>query len=375
MIIRFDAKKMKKAIKHFQTSRNLLIVVMILGITSVTFSQTQYYDASQFPLIGKITDNTETRYERLPAYLQSITRPPVWHLGKNCSGLALRFRSNTTSLSARWSLLGDISMNHMTDTGIKGLDLYAWNGEKWQFVNTGRPTAKENDKVIISDMVSQEREYMLYLPLYDGITELSIGIDSTAYITAPALAYPVTDKPIVCYGTSITQGGCATRAGMSYTNILERWLNREVINLGFSGNGQLDYEIAELMSCRTDAGLFILDFIPNVNLEQIREKTASFTEKLRIKNNQIPILFVESVLFPHSAFDQLSCNIVADKNRALKEEFDKLIQDGYENIYYLSGEKLIGIDGEATVDGIHLTDLGFIRMAEVLKTTIMEILD
>ncbi|MBK5196386.1 MAG: SGNH/GDSL hydrolase family protein, partial [Proteiniphilum sp.] len=349
---------MKQAIKLFQTSRHLLIVLMILGITSVTFSQTQYYDASQFPLIGKITEDTETRYERLPTYLQSVTRTPVWQLGKNTSGLALRFRSNTTRVSARWSLLGDVSMNHMTDTGIKGLDLYAWNGEKWQFVNTGRPTAKENEKVIISNMVSQEREYLLYLPLYDGITDLSIGIDSSAYIAAPKLAYPVTVKPIICYGTSITQGGCATRAGMSYTNILGRWLNREVINLGFSGNGQLDYEIADLMSQRTDAALFVLDFIPNVNLEQIRKKTATFTEKLRRQNNQIPILFVESVMFPHSAFDQHSCNIVADKNRALKEEFDKLIQNGYDNIFYLSSEKLIGIDGEATVDGIHLTDLG-----------------
>ena len=359
----------------FQTSSHLLIVLMLLGINSVTFSQTQYYDASQFPLIGKITDETESRYERLPPYLQSITRPPVWHLGKNSSGLALRFRSNTTTLSARWSLLGDVSMNHMTDTGIKGLDLYAWNGESWQFVNTGRPTATVNDHLIISNMVSQEREYLLFLPLYDGITDLSIGIDSMAYIATPQLAYPVTEKPIVCYGTSITQGGCATRAGMSYTNILERWLNREVINLGFSGNGQLDYEIAELMSFRTDAGLFVLDFIPNVNLEQIREKTAAFTEKLRRHNPQIPILFVESVMFPHSAFDQSTYNIVTDKNSALKEEFDKLIQEGYENIFYLSGEKLIGIDGEASVDGVHLTDLGFIRMAEVLQTAIMEILD
>lgn len=350
-------------------------MLMLLGSNAVTLSQTQYYDAAQFPLLGKITDETETRYERLPAYLKNITRPPVWHLGKNSSGLALRFRSNTTTLSARWSLLGDVSMNHMTDTGIKGLDLYAWNGEKWQFVNTGRPTAKENEKVIISNMIPEEREYLLYLPLYDGITALYVGIDSTAYIAPPALVYPVTDKPIVCYGTSITQGGCATRAGMSYTNILERWLNREVINLGFSGNGQLDYEIAELMSRRTDAGLYILDFIPNVNLEQIRTKTVSFTEKLRKKNNQTPILFVESVMFPHSAFDQHSFNIVTDKNRALKEEFDQMMQNGYENIFYLSGEKLIGVDGEATVDGIHLTDLGFIRMAEVLQTAIMEILD
>jgi len=366
---------MIRAFQILQSNRLLLLLLMVLGYMPFTYTQTTYYDASQFPLIGKITDSTETRYERLPAYLKNVTRPPVWHLGKNTSGLALRFRSNSTQIAARWSLLGDVSMNHMTDTGIKGLDLYAWNGENWQFVNTGGPTAKENENVIISNMVSQEREYLLFLPLYDGITDLSIGIDSTAFIAAPKLTYPITEKPIVCYGTSITQGGCATRAGMSYTNILERWLNREVINLGFSGNGQLDYEIADLMSLRTDAGLFVLDFIPNVNMEQIREKTAAFTERLRRHNQQIPILFVESVIFPHSAFDQQIFHIVADKNKALKEEFDKLSQSGYSNIFYLSNEKLIGIDGEATVDGIHLTDLGFIRFAEELQKAILKITD
>ena len=366
---------MKYTFKIVRSIRHHLLVLMALSCIPFINAQRTYYDASQFPLIGKITDSTETRYERLPAYLKSVTRPPVWHLGKNTSGLAIRFRSNSTQIAARWSLLGDVSMNHMTDTGIKGLDLYAWNGESWQFVNTGRPTATVNDHLIISNMVSQEREYLLFLPLYDGITDLSIGIDSVAYIATPQLAYPVTEKPIVCYGTSITQGGCATRAGMSYTNILERWLNREVINLGFSGNGQLDYEIAELMSLRTDAGIFVLDFIPNVNLEQIREKTAAFTEKLRRHNPQIPILFVESIMFPHSAFDQSTYNIVADKNSALKEEFDKLMQEGYENIFYLSGEKLIGIDGETSVDGVHLTDLGFIRMAEALQKEILNILD
>ena len=349
------------------------IFLLSLFLCICGYAQTTYYDASRFPLIGKITDSTETRYERLPASLKTVSRPPVWRLGKNTSGLALRFRSNSTRISAKWNLLEDVNMNHMTATGIKGLDLYAWNGKTWQFVNTARPTAKNNEQVIIGNMLPEEREYLLYLPLYDGVTDISIGIDSTAFIDVPKLPYPSTKKPIVCYGTSITQGGCATRAGMSYTNILQRRLNREVINLGFSGNGQLDYEIAELMSRRTDAGLFVLDFIPNVNLEQIREKTATFVEKLREHNTQIPILFVESIIFPHSAFDAKMYKTVTDKNKALREEYEKLKKSGHKNIYYLPAENLIGKDGETTVDGIHLTDLGFMRLADVLYARIKKI--
>ena len=336
-------------------------------------SQIKYYDAAQFPLLGKITDSTETRYERLPTYLKEKSRTRLWSLGKNTSGLAVRFRSNSTTISARWVVLEDVKMNHMTETGIKGLDLYSWENNHWQFVNSGRPTGKLNEQKIIGYMPAKEREYLLFLPLYDGVTSLSIGVDSTSVIQAPKLPYPSSAHPIVVYGTSITQGGCATRPGMSYTNILTRKLNREFINLGFSGNGQLDYEIAEIIAKRTDVALFILDFIPNVNENQIKEKTASFFHILRKNNPNTPVIFVETILFPHAFYDKAMCATINGKNNLLRREYEKLKKDGQKNIYYLSADNLIGKDGEATVDGIHLTDLGFLRFSEKLKQSIEKI--
>lgn len=352
----------------------ILLICLILRSTIFVQAQIKFKDASEFKLLGKISDDTETLYERLPAFLKNLTREPVWNLGKNTSGLAIRFRSNSSSVSAKWEVLANVNLNHMTQTGVKGLDLYAWKDNSWQFVNSARPTGKINEVVIISNMDAVEREYILYLPLYDGVINLQIGVDSTAFIEMPKLAFPDTDNPIVFYGTSITQGGCATRPGMSYPNILNRFLNQEIINLGFSGNGQLDYEIADLMRTKTNASLFVLDFIPNVSLEQIKEKTIPFVNKLRDKDGKIPILFVESVLFTHLSFDNVANRIVADKNKELKNQFQKLKSLGYENIHFLSAENLIGIDGEATVDGVHLTDLGFLRMAEVLKTEIDKII-
>ncbi|HCM20277.1 MAG TPA: hydrolase [Porphyromonadaceae bacterium] len=353
------------------------IIIFFIGLlllcTSRMGAQTIYYTADQFPLIGKTSEETETRYERLPAYLKDICRPPVWNLGKNTSGLAVRFRSNSTSISAKWEASGNNQMNHMTETGIKGLDLYTWIGDHWQPVKAALPSGKKNEQTIISNMIPSEREYLLYLPLYDGIVSLEIGIDSAAYIQNPRLPYPKTDHPVFVYGTSITQGGCASRPGMSYTNILERKLNREVINLGFSGNGQLDYEIAELMASRNDASVFVLDFIPNVNAQQIRDKTARFFAILREKNPQTPILFVESVLFTHMPYDKTMRETVLEKNRLLKEEYQKIKKQGDKNVYYLESSSLIGTDGESTVDGIHLTDLGFSRFAVVLEDKLTEI--
>jgi lysophospholipase L1-like esterase len=351
--------------------------IIFLGCISwfiPTYSQIRYVNADQFPLIGKISDKTETRYERLPATLKDQCRPPLWKLGKNTSGLAIRFCSNSTTISAKWEVLDNTHMDHMTDVGCKGLDLYAWEDDHWQFVNSARPTGKVNEKQIIANMISKEREYLLFLPLYDGVVSLSIGVDSLATLKQPSLTYPKTDAPIIIYGTSITQGGCAARPGMSFSNILTRHLNQEVINLGFSGNGKLDYEIAETMDKRHDAALFILDFIPNVNEEQIKEKTATFVNLLRKENPNTPILFVESVIFPHALYDKSAFDIVTKKNKALKQEVEKLKQSGDKNIYYLSSDNLIGNDGEATVDGIHFTDLGFVRMAEKLQEKIFTIL-
>jgi len=344
--------------------------IIALLFSSIAKSQTVYHDASSFPLLGKISDATETRYERLPARLKGVSREAVWYLGKNTAGLAIRFCSDSRQISVKWETLNDFSMNHMALTGIKGLDLYCFENGAWTYVNTARPTAKKSEATVISNMEKQEREWMLYLPLYDGIVSIEIGIESSASIVQPKLALPVRDKPIVAYGTSILQGGCASRPGMAHTNILSRMLNREIINLGFSGNGQLDYEIAELMA-ECDASLYILDFLPNVSVEQIHEKTEKFFRILRNKRPDTPVIFIEEPIFPTTKFDLNMLSKVHELNMALHEVFDSLKAKGESRITLIPSAGMIGTDGEATVDGIHFTDLGFMRYAEYLYPLII----
>ena len=205
-----------------------------------------YTDASMFPLYGKVSDQTNARYERLPSSLQGVSRDPVWYLGRNSAGLFIRFRSNSTSIHARWTSTFNSSMPHMTDTGTKGLDLYAIVDGQWRHVCSAQPQGGTSERKIIGNMDPVEREYMLYLSLYDGVSSLEIGVDEGATLDQPAVDRPSREKPIVMYGTSILQGGCANRPGMAHTNIISRRLDREVINLGFSGNALLDMEIAEL---------------------------------------------------------------------------------------------------------------------------------
>ncbi len=341
----------------------LFIALIVAGITGN--AQLVFYDANNYPLLGKISEETETRYERLPAYLKEQTRPPVWSLGKSSAGLAVRFRSNSTQIAAKWELLNNRVMNHMAFTGIKGIDLYALNGKNWEYVNTARPSDKVTEAVISSNMDGVMREFLLFLPLYDGVLSIEIGIDSLAVIEQPAVNLPNRNKPIICYGTSILQGGCATRPGMTHTNILERWLNREVINLGFSGNAKLDYEIAGLISQR-EASAILLDFMPNVNVAEIEEKTEKFYRIIRDKLPDVPIYFIENPFYPKATYDLENQKLIKAKNEALNKIYKQLKKSGEKNIKLIPSKGMIGNDYEATVDGVHFTDLGFLRYSEFL---------
>lgn len=348
--------------------KSTLLTVLILFTTNIVLNaQLVYHDASSLPLCGKISEQTETRYERLPADLKSVTRPAVWNLGKNTAGLYVRFASASTSVGLKWSLLNNSMMNHMTATGIKGFDLYCLEDHEWVFVNSARPKldAKDNEATIIENMREGEKEFLLFLPLYDGVTSFQIGIDANTTLLPPKVSTPQTDKTVICYGTSILQGGCATRPGMAHTNILVRWLHTEFINLGFSGNGQLDYEIAETIANK-EAVLIILDFMPNVSVQQIEEKLEKFYTIIRKKQPNTPLLFMENPIYPHSHFDKSLAQTLTNKNKALHKVFAKLMGQGDENIRLIPAEGMIGADGEGTVDGTHFTDLGFIRYAEYL---------
>lgn len=353
----------------------LLTVALLSVIGSNAVSQNVVYtDASEFPVFGKAVDRTSARYERLPSELLGVSRDPVWYLGRHSAGLYIRFRSNSTSIHARWESTFNNTMTHMTDTGTKGLDLYALVDGEWRYVCSAQPQGKNSERCIIADMDPVGREYMLYLSLYDGVSSLEIGVDEGAFIGKPAVDSPRTDKPIVMYGTSILQGGCANRPGMAHTNIISRRLDREVINLGFSGNALLDMEIARLMASVEDPGLFVLDYAPNAYADMIDEQGEEFFRIIRDAHPDVPVVFIEDVIFPHSAFDRRILREVTEKNEAQKRLYSRLKKTGEKKIYYISAEGMIGEDGEATVDGIHFTDLGMMRYVSHILPTLKKAL-
>ena len=323
-----------------------------------------YFDEQHFLIEGTTIDgnNKESPYDRLPILYKEKVRDTLWDLSKASAGISVRFHSNSTSISLKWSVLNDFHMNHMAETGIKGVDLYTKHNDKWRYVSTARPSGITNQQQLIKNMTPEFREYKLFLPLYDGVTKLEVGIDNNASIKK---AIPNLRKPIVFYGTSITQGGCASRPGMAHTNIISRKLDIDCINFGFSGNGRMETPIVELIS-EIDANFYVIECLQNMNAEQVKQRVMPLVEIIRNKHSDTPIIFVENMMYKTAFLDKTIETELIHENLALKNEFDNILKNGFQNIYYIKDMKIDELDNEGTVDGVHLTDLGFLRYADYL---------
>ena len=344
----------------------LMAVLLIISIhgSSQELKDMTWYGRDYFILEGtEIADSLkESPYDRLPLSYKEVVRKPLWDLSKNSAGLSVRFRSNSGSVSVKWTLLNNLRMNHMAETGIKGIDLYFNNDGKWQYLNTARPVSIENEFMLVRNMPAVMREYKMYLPLYDGIGNIEVGIDSNSVIEKPAIS---NGRSIIFYGTSITQGGCASRPGMAHTNIISRKLEIECLNFGFSGNGKMEQPVNELIAGH-DPLFYVIECLPNMTAEQVSERTVPLVKSIREKHAVTPIVFVENFIYESLALDTAENSSMTEKNAALKKEYERMTDAGLRNIFYISSEGATGEDHEGTVDGVHFTDLGFMRYADFL---------
>ncbi len=340
-----------------------------VAICSIMCSaQLKYYDASTLPLLGTLAPDAKLAYTRLPDSLENVVRKELWDLGKNSAGLAVRFKSDSPTIGLKWKSRNKFNMSHMTAVGIRGLDLYALMPDStWRTVSAVKPSfhSHYSEQKAVTDMTpGVMREYMVYLSLYDGVDSLYIGVDSSYVVLPPTVDLPKRDKPIVAYGTSILQGGCASRPGMAHTNIMQRDLQRDVVNLGFSGNARLDPEIAHFMS-ESDAGAFIIDPLPNCKTEAIDDKMDAFLDIIREKHPETPIILVESPWFPIMEFSNEVKSTLKEKNEHLNAIYNRRSAVD-NNLYYYPADKII-LNSENTVDNYHFTDQGFADFAHGLE--------
>ncbi|MGI6081929.1 MAG: SGNH/GDSL hydrolase family protein [Limnochordia bacterium] len=333
-----------------------------------------WYDVREWGVEGRGWDDVERYYDRLPARAKGVVRDPVWNLSKDSAGMCTCFITDAPEIHARWRLRSArLAMSHMPATGVSGLDLYVRDESAgvWRWLGIGRPEdSVEAQSMLAVGLDGSRRSYLLYLPLYNGVESLEIGVPSNACFEPVA---PRTAKPVVFYGTSIVQGACASRPGMHHVAILGRRLDCPVINLGFSGNGRMEPEVGRLLA-ELDPAVYVIDCLPNMSVELVSERVEPLVRALREARPTAPIVLIGERYVHNVSLLPERRRVYAQKAEAFHKALERLTQAGVEGFHVIPGEPLLGDDGEGTVDGSHPTDLGFWRMADVLEPVLAKLL-
>ena len=324
-----------------------------------------WHDVKSWGVEGRGWSETARFFDRLPSKAEKTVRPPVWSLSRHSAGMAVRFETDATEILARYSLLSaGLALPHMPATGVSGLDLYARDEQgRDRWLSVVKPTQQKMELKVASGIDPGKRLYTVYLPLYNGTDSLEIGVPAGAAFAPVA---PRKEKPVLFYGTSIMHGACASRPGMAIPAILGRRFKRPTINLGFSGNGQMEPEVGALLA-ELDPCAYCIDCLPNMNAGQIAERAEPLVRQLRKAHPETPLLLVEDRSFTSAAFLKSRRDHHEASRAAFRKAFEALTASGVKGLGYLKGEDLLGDDGEAATDGSHPSDLGMVRYADAYE--------
>jgi hypothetical protein len=355
--------------------KKIIAIILTSFSISVAFSQNiKWTEGRQLTIEGRAGTGQAHDYDRLPAFARAETRKEVWDLSENSAGINIRFSTDSDTLNVRWVLRSVCKMPHMTDCAMNGIDLYAYDEENsvWRWAGIKLSWDGKNTGIMLQGITKKMRDYMLYLPLYTSVDSVFIGVNADAQIQKLVRTRNI--KPVVHYGTSIVQGASASRAGICSTAQIGRAFDREVINLGFSGNARMEEIIGKVMT-EIDASCYIVDCGANMTPEMISTRTVPFIKQLKTARNSIPIILVERTLAANSWLKTETRDKINSGNAELRKAYEQLLAEGFDNIYYVSERNLTADSTEHTIDGEHYTDTGFTvysqYMIEVLKKIIL----
>lgn len=327
-----------------------------------------------FELVGFEWIKTEKVYRRLPVNPEWEIRDAVDQLANHTAGGQLRFRTNSRRILVKVELREPSGMYHMPATGQSGFDLYILEGEQQRYWKTTRfPHDTTHYQVeLFKTSDPKNSAYTVNFPLYNGVNSLWIGLEEGSLLEE-ALPFKRPGK-VVVYGTSITQGGCVSRPGMAYTNILSRDLGMQFVNLGFSGNGRGEPALAHLITQIADTRCILLDYEANAG-PSIKLTLGPFVDVLREKHPDIPILIMSKIRYAYNQEGEPGYETWLELRDFQRDLVNKRKLAGDKLIYFLDGSTILGEDyDECTVDGVHPNDLGSFRIAKALRPVLENIL-
>lgn len=302
------------------------------------------------------------KFLRIPQEVANRVNPGVARLGPHTAGGRVRFKTDSPYIAIRVEYPYITNFPHMPLTGTSGFDVYTFSDGEYAYVKTFNPTHETGNSFedIHKFGTSEMRDITINFPLYNAVDEVYIGLDKDSSLECGGKY--IGSKPIVYYGSSITQGGCASRPGNAYQAILSRRYNADFVNLGFSGNATGETEIANYIAS-LEMSVFVYDYDHNApTVEHLKNTHESMFKTIRASHPDIPIIMMTR------PFDNDTENVKARK-AVVFGTYKNAVESGDKNVYFIDGEKMKDIMGgfSGTVDGCHPNDLGFICMAKALE--------
>ena len=311
---------------------------------------------------------TEGRFHRLPLSLETRVSTALWRVAGNTSGARIRFQTDSHVVGITCSYRECTGTDDLCIIAKCGMDIYV-DGVYWHSVY---PTViGESEFVFFETADKKMRDITIYLPIYADCTVYSVNLDSDASVL-PATSFML-DKPLVFYGTSVTQGGCASRGGLSYQAMLCRALHLDFVNLGFSGCGRFESEVAQAIAELPMAAL-VIDSGQNCMFHpgEIERRFKPFYTIVRKRNPQLPMLITTPIFCDDERWNPVMQSVLESQRTHIKAVYDEVVPDD-PNLYLLEWTKHLYAD-DCTIDALHPNDMGFYRMKETLLPVMRDML-
>ena len=326
----------------------------------------RFFDVKKTPefLFGLRFD--EDRFFRMPEDFAANFSDGMFSLNRCTSGGRVRFRTNSPFVAISIQLSRHEVMRHMAPSGSTGFDLYVDGRFFRAFLPSAGNMLKDYDRIEYIGN-GEEHEILIHFPLYNRVEHVHIGVQENAWVTE-AKPYAV-ERPVVFYGSSITQGGCVSRPGIAYPAYISRWFNCDFVNLGFSGNAKGEQSMAEYVAS-LDPSVFVMDYDHNTpTYEHLVATHYAFYKRFRELRPTTPVVMVTA---PDVRWYP---NLYARRD-LIRRNYEAAVAAGDDRVFFVDGESLMGGDDwdSCTVDGSHPNDLGHYMMAKGIAPAVKEAL-
>lgn len=326
--------------------------------TNLHIDGIRFYDIQDAPftICGLIYENG--LYRRMPEHIAKTVSPRVYDLHVHTAGGRVKFVTNSSFVAIKAEMPAVTKMAHFPLSGSGGFDLYVGKKEQFHGSFVPRYTMQDGYESVIRFESRRKREITINFPLYSSVSSLYIGLEGNA-VVEPSAGYK-NIKPMVFYGSSITQGACASRPGNSYTNTVSRTLGIDYINLGFSGNARGEQSMADYIAS-LDMSVFIYDYDYNApDPEHLQNTHQKMFQTVRNAHPELPIIILSRPKYKPNAEEKQRLEII-------KKTYSDAIAAGDKNVYFIDGKTLMKYAKDnGTLEGCHPNDLGFYSMAKVL---------